>query len=245
LTPDIIFHTIVIDFILALPVAPDGDDCLLTFTCKASKTKLLIPGKTTWTAERWGKALLAKLLENNWGVPCKTISDRDKKFVSDLWRAMYKELKVDLLYSTAHHPQTDGQRKELIKQSRSGFAISSSTFPIRGNGKKLLLFLTHVLNSAPTQPSGYSPHQLMYGQKLNDPTSLMNPHLTAQDFDLRTDARESLRLAAMDMKRAYDKKHTWTAYAPGDQVLIRLHDGYTIPADRSNKPDQNRLGTKF
>lgn len=45
----------------------------------------------------------------------------------------------------------------------------------------------------------------MYGQKLNDPASHLNLHLAAQDFDLRTDTRESLRLAAMDMKRAYDK----------------------------------------
>jgi hypothetical protein len=52
LTPDIIFHTITIDFILALPVAPDGDDCIMTVACKTSKAKLFIPGKTTWTAEK-------------------------------------------------------------------------------------------------------------------------------------------------------------------------------------------------
>lgn len=77
----------------------------------------------------------------------------------------------------------------------------------------------------------------MYDQKFNDFISLMNPQLVAQDFNPRTDARESLHLAAMDMKRAYDKKHTWKAYAPGDQVLIRLHNGYTIPADRRNNSD--------
>lgn len=178
-------------------------------------------------------------------MPCKIISDRDRKFVSDLWRFIFKELKTDLLYSTAHHPQTNGQSERTNQTVEIKFHYLLINLPDQKQWKKLLPFLTHILNSAPTQPSGYSPHQLMYGLKLNDPTSLMNPNLTAQDFDLRTDARESLQLAAMDIKRAYDKKHTWKAYAPGDQVLIRLHEGYTIPADRRNASDQDQLGTKF
>lgn len=72
-------HTIAIDFILALPVAPEGDDCLMTVTCQASKAKLLIPGETTWDTERWGKALQFKLLENNWGVPSQIIFRRGQK----------------------------------------------------------------------------------------------------------------------------------------------------------------------
>jgi hypothetical protein len=158
---------------------------------------------------------------------------------------MFKELKTDLLYSTAHHPQTDGQSERTSQTAEIKFRYPLISLPDQKQWKKLLPLLTHILNSAATQPSEYSPHQLMYGQKLNDPTSLMNPHLAAQDFELRTDARESLRLAAMDMKRAYDKKHTWKTYAPGDQILIRLHEGYTIPADRRNTTEQDRLGTKF
>lgn len=95
-----------------------------------------------------------------------------------------------------------------------------------------------------SSPSGYSPHQLMYGQKLNDPTSLMNPDLAAQDFGLRTEARKSPHPAVIYMKHAYNKKHSWKSYAPGDQILIRLHDGYTIPADQRNKSEQSRPGMK-
>lgn len=36
------------------------------------------------------------------------ISDRDPKFLSDLWASLFKLLGVKLLYSTAYHPQTDG-----------------------------------------------------------------------------------------------------------------------------------------
>jgi hypothetical protein len=41
------FHTISIDFILALPLTADGLDCVLSVTCKLSKRITLIPGKNT------------------------------------------------------------------------------------------------------------------------------------------------------------------------------------------------------
>ena len=36
------------------------------------------------------------------------ISDRDSKFLSDLWKSIFKALGIQLLYFTAYHPQTDG-----------------------------------------------------------------------------------------------------------------------------------------
>jgi hypothetical protein len=78
------------------------------------------------------------------------------------------------------------------------------------------------MNSAPSAPSGKSAHEIIYGMKVNDAATLINLHRLLQDFSSRIDARESIRLAAMDMKRVYDKSHTWKVYAPGDMVLIRL-----------------------
>ena len=75
------FHTIRIDFILALPISsPEQYNSILTVTDKFSKAKLLIPGRDDMTARQWANKLLTYLRLCNWGIPKATISDRDAKF---------------------------------------------------------------------------------------------------------------------------------------------------------------------
>ena len=83
-TPPAPFHTISIDFVMAIPVSTDGFDSLMSVTCKFSKAIGLIPGKSTWTAQQWADRLIERLWITNWGPPKQIISDRDRKFVSEL-----------------------------------------------------------------------------------------------------------------------------------------------------------------
>ena len=53
--------------------------------------------------------LLKFLMSADWGFPLVIISDRDKKFLSKLWQAMFTLLTVTLYFTTAYHPQADGQ----------------------------------------------------------------------------------------------------------------------------------------
>ena len=107
--PPVPFYIIAIDFILALPNAQSGHDTLLTITCKFSKKVTFIPGFGTWSAKDWGKAIVLRLLDIDWGIPKAIISDRDPKFLSELWAGLFHELGTKLLYAAAYHPQTDGQ----------------------------------------------------------------------------------------------------------------------------------------
>lgn len=80
----------------------------MSVTDKFTKRITLIPGRATYSAGEWAIRLLDRLDIADWGYPKVIISDRDRKFLSELWAAIFKKLGVSLLYSTAYHPQTDG-----------------------------------------------------------------------------------------------------------------------------------------
>jgi hypothetical protein len=117
-TVSIPYHTIAMDFILALPVVPaiglwklkgfDFFDSIMTQTCKASRKSLLLPGYSTYTAKEWATLCVMMWLLLDWGIPRGVISDRDRKFLLEFWRGTFQTLGTKLLYSTAWHPQTDG-----------------------------------------------------------------------------------------------------------------------------------------
>ena len=48
-------------------------------------------------------ALLDRLNIVDWGLLMILLTDRDPKFLSELWEAIFKQLGVELLYSMAYY----------------------------------------------------------------------------------------------------------------------------------------------
>ena len=103
LTSSILFHIIIINFILALSLTTDNYNCLMSITCKYFKRILLIFDNIKWFAEQWDKALLHRLNIADWKLSKVIIFDKDRKFLSELWIVIFKRLDVSLLYFTVYH----------------------------------------------------------------------------------------------------------------------------------------------
>ena len=52
------------------------------------------------------------------GIPKSIVFNRDTKFLNYFWKTLWKNLGSKLLFSTACHPQTDGQT-EVVNQTLS------------------------------------------------------------------------------------------------------------------------------
>lgn len=47
------------------------------------------------------------------GIPEDIISDRDTRFTGRFWTALFNMMGTELKFSTANHPQTDGQTERM------------------------------------------------------------------------------------------------------------------------------------
>ena len=69
--------------------------------------------------------------------------------------------------------------------------------------------------------------------KINAPADLISKtlqeHGDTQDFTTRVEAAKAIRMAQAAMKRYYDGNHQAKDFETGQEVMLRLHRGYSIP----------------
>ena len=110
------FYTIIIDFILTLLLLKEEYNCALSITCKFSKQVTILTEKDTYSVTQWVNVLLLSLTD--WEISAAMISNHDSKFLSDMWKIIFKSLSTKLLMSTAYHLQSDEQSEwfnQIIK----------------------------------------------------------------------------------------------------------------------------------
>jgi len=105
------------NFITKLPTLKDSAwgvkfDSILTIVDRLTKYTMFIPFKKTTTASVLTYTILQELI-NNHRLPKEFITDRDKLFTSKFWETLTAELGINHKMSTAYHPQTDGQSKQM------------------------------------------------------------------------------------------------------------------------------------
>jgi IS30 family transposase len=88
-------------------------------------------------------------------LPKSIVSDRDTKFVGHFWRTLWKKLGTELYFSSAYHPQMDGQA-EIVNRSL-GYLLRSLVAEHRSQWDKILSQVEFAYNDSPNKITGYSP----------------------------------------------------------------------------------------
>jgi len=237
---------IVMDFILALSKALSGEDTLLTITCKFSKKVTLIPGLETWTARDWGKAIVLRLIDMDWGIPKAIISDRDPKFLSELWAGLFHELGTKLLYAAAYHPQSDGQSERTNQTVESALRYYLHAMEDPRKWLSILPRLQFGLNNLYSESIKRSPNEAAYGFTPNDVINLITDSRDvhkALDLPMAwLEISDAIAESAMTIKRYYDQGRKPIFFSVGDKVYLRLHRGYSIPSATNRKLGLQRAG---
>ena len=81
---------------------------------RLTKSTHFLPVRTDHSLDKLTKLYIKEIVRLH-GIPISIISDRDPRFTSRFWGKLQEALGTRLNFSTAFHPQTDGQSEIVIQ----------------------------------------------------------------------------------------------------------------------------------
>jgi RNase H-like domain found in reverse transcriptase/Reverse transcriptase (RNA-dependent DNA polymerase)/Integrase zinc binding domain/Chromo (CHRromatin Organisation MOdifier) domain/Integrase core domain/Retroviral aspartyl protease len=219
-----------VDLIVGLPES-QGYDSIMVVVDRFSKMIRLAP--CTQKITSMGVARLFR--DNVWrshGLPEKIISDRGSQFSSEVMREMNRLLGIETALSTAYHPQTDGQT-ERINQHVEGYIRLYTNYQ-QSDWVDWLPMAEFSYNNHMQASSRNTPFMINYGRnpRMGFETRIASTKEAVEEFLTRMkaiwdEAEASLKSAAIDMKKYYDRKRQ-------DEKDIILPIGSRVLLDATN-----------
>jgi transposase InsO family protein len=106
--PEWKWEEIAMNFIVGLPRNQSGYDSIWVIVDRLTKVANFIPVKTTYSGLQLAELYMSRIVCLH-GVPNKIASDRGTQFTLKFWERLRETLDTQLRFSSAYHPQTDGQ----------------------------------------------------------------------------------------------------------------------------------------
>jgi hypothetical protein len=220
------WQDVTMDFIEGLPVS-DSANVILVVVDRLTKYAHFLPLRHPYTTNYVAKAYMDNIVRLH-GVPLSITSDRDKVFTSVFWRELMKSVGTKLHYSTAYHPQTDGQ-SERVNQCLEQYLRCI----VQDNPKqwrKWLAMAEFWYNTSYHTAIGSFPFKALYKAEPNfgafPNVTIDESSTSAEDIvDYQTHIaalRDKLLQAQRRMKKHADRNRSERQFTVGDQVLLKL-----------------------
>ncbi|GJV75750.1 putative nucleotidyltransferase, ribonuclease H [Tanacetum coccineum] len=162
------------------------------------------------------------------GTPTSIVSDRDPKFTSRFWKGLQKAWGTRLKFSTAFHPQTDGQSERTIQTLED--MLRACALEWTGSWDEYLCLVEFAYNNSWHASIKAAPFELLYGRKCRAPICwdevgerlIEGPELIEITNEKVAVAKEKLKEARSRQKSYADKHRRDLEFQVGDRVFLKV-----------------------
>jgi hypothetical protein len=225
--PEWKWEEIGMDFIVGLPRTSAGYDSIWVIVDRLTKVAHYIPVKTTYSGAKLAELYMARIVCLH-GVPKKIVSDRGSQFTSRYWKKLHESLDTRLDFSSAYHPQTDGQierTNQVLEDMLRACALKHG-----GSWDKSLPYAEFSYNNSYQASLKMSPFEALYSRKCRTPLywdqtgerKLFGPEIIQEAEEQVQQIRENLRTAQSRQKSYADTRRRLLEFKEGDYVYLKV-----------------------
>ncbi|KAL0551253.1 hypothetical protein IC582_010339 [Cucumis melo] len=215
------------DFITGLPRTLRGFIVIWVVVDRLTKSAHFVPGKSTYTASKWAQLYMSEIVRLH-GVPVSIVFDRDARFTSKFWKGLQTAMGTRLDFSTAFHPQTDGQTERLNQVLEDMLRACALEFP--GSWDSHLHLMEFAYNNSYQATIGMTPFEALYGKCCRSPICwgevgeqrLMGPELVQSTNEAIQKIRSRMHTAQSRQKSYADVRRKDLEFEVGDKVFLKV-----------------------
>ncbi|WVZ93956.1 hypothetical protein U9M48_039905 [Paspalum notatum var. saurae] len=166
----------------------NGYNSIWVVVDRLTKVVHFIPVNTTYSSVKLAELYISRIVCLH-GVPKRIISDRGSQFNSRFWEQLHDSLDTKLRFSTAYHPQTDGQTERT---------------------NQILEDITALVGTSLSSQSEKSPFEALYGKRCRTPL-FWNHTGEKQVFghNIIQDAEQQLRIVQENLRVAQSRQRSY------------------------------------
>jgi transposase InsO family protein len=154
------WEEIAMDFIVGLPRTQSGYDSIWVIVDRLTKVAHFIPIKTAYSGQQLVELYMSRIVCLH-GVPKKIVSDRGTQFTSRFWERLHEALDTQLRFSSAYHPQIDGQI-ERVNQILEDM-LRACALQYARSWDKSLPYVEFSYNNSYQESLKMAPFEMLYG----------------------------------------------------------------------------------
>jgi transposase InsO family protein len=186
-----------------------------------------IPIKTTYSRPQLVELYMSRIVCLH-GVPKKIVSDRGTQFTSRFWDRLHEALDTQLHFSSAYHPQTDGQT-ERVNQILEDM-LRACALQYERSWDKSLPYAEFSYNNSYQESLKMAPFKMLYGRRCRTPLiwnetgerRVFRPDILEEaEKQVRT-VRENLHVAQSRQKSYANHRRRELSFEVGDFVYVKV-----------------------